>query len=312
MQVLVSGSHGLLGSALLPSLANANHRVIRLVRSRPSPSGSEVLWDPETQAIDEAGLKGVEAVIHLAGESIASGRWTASRRRRIQDSRVNSTRLLCRALSRMSRPPKVLVCASAVGFYGDRGNETLTESSPAGQGFLPVVCQRWEASAEPAVEHGIRVVWLRFGIILSTAGGALARLLPVFRLGLGGRLGSGNQYMSWISIYDAVGIVRTVLEQPLAGPLNAVSPNPVTNREFTATLAGVLRRPAFLPVPATVLRLALGEMADALLLSSARAVPQRLAQAGFEFQDADLVSALRVLVSGGQRKMKEKVHAPLA
>ncbi len=313
MQVLVTGSRGLVGSVLMPALVKDGHAVIRLVRSRPAPSGSEVLWDPAAQTLDSAGLEGLDAVIHLAGEPIATGRWTLQKQSRIHDSRVQGTRLLCRALARMAHPPKIVLCASATGYYGSRGDEWLTEASEPGKGFLAEVCQAWEDAAKPLIQKGSRVVWLRFGMILSPSGGAMGRLLPLFKLGLGGRLGNGRQYMSWVAIDDAVGAILHALTQPLSGPLNVVSPQPVTNQVFTASLAGVLNRPAFFPAPAWALRLALGQMADALLLSSTRVEPKRLQDTAYEFQYPEIETALRSLITGSAVAVRRrKAHAPVA
>jgi hypothetical protein len=244
--------------------------------------------------LDAALVEAPDAFVHLAGENIAAGRWTAARKARIRDSRVKVTRRLCESLARLSQPPKVVVSASAVGYYGDRSDEVLTEESPSGAGFLAQVCREWEAACGPAVQKGIRVVNLRTGMVLSAAGGMLPRILPPFRMGLGGRIGSGRQYMSWIALDDLVGVIVHALtcDRP-AGPVNAVAPNPVTNLEFTRTLGRVLRRPTFFAVPAWAARLAFGEMAGALLLASARVEPARLAASGFVFRYPELEGALR-------------------
>ncbi len=291
MKYLVSGAGGLIGSALVPSLTADGHRVTRL--SRSDGSAGSVRWDPATGATDLPGIEGHDAVVHLAGENIA-GRWTAAKKRRISESRITGTRTLCEALVALERPPRALVCASAIGYYGDRGDEIHTEASPAGTGFLAEVCRRWEDAAAPAAARGIRVVHLRFGVVLSRDGGALARMLTPFRLGLGGRIGDGAQSMSWIAIDDVVGVIRHALtSDDLSGPVNAVSPAPVTNREFTATLARVLSRPAVFPMPAMAARLAFGEMADALLLASARVTPARLLSTSYAFRCTTLEGALR-------------------
>jgi uncharacterized protein (TIGR01777 family) len=236
-------------------------------------------------------------VVHLAGANIAAGRWTPARKAEIRDSRVEGTRSLCQALARLAHPPQVLASASAVGFYGDRGTETLTEESVAGTGFLPGVCQAWEAAAEPATRVGIRVVHLRFGMILSPAGGALRKMLLPFRLGGGGRVGSGAQFVSWIAIDDVLGAIEHVLrEESLHGPVNVVAPESVTNAEFTRSLGRVLRRPTLIPLPAFAARLAFGEMADALLLASARVMPARLRASGYRFRFPELEGALRHLL----------------
>jgi uncharacterized protein (TIGR01777 family) len=299
--VAVTGSTGLVGAALTVALARGGHRVVRLVRSgtaTQAPGEHTVRWDPGRGTIDAAGLEGVDAVVHLAGESIASGRWTAAKRRRIRDSRVGATRVLAEALARLERPPATLVAASAVGYYGDRGDEVLREESAPGGGFLADVCREWEAAAAPAARRGLRVVHMRIGMVLAATGGALAALLPPFRLGLGGPVGSGRQWMSWISLDDLVrAILHALATASLAGPINAVAPAPVTNREFARTLGRVLRRPAVLPLPAVAARLLLGRMADELLLASARVVPARLEAAGFTFGDATLERALRRLLA---------------
>ncbi len=296
MKVLVSGSSGLIGSALLPFLTARDHTVHRLVRSA-RPSQVDVAWDPSAARIDATRLSGIDAAVHLAGESIAGGRWTAQRKARIRDSRVEGTRLLAEALGQSPQPPKVLVCASAVGFYGDRGSEQVDEESASGEGFLAEVCREWEAAAAPAAARGIRVVHLRIGVVLSAAGGALATMLTPFRLGLGGVVGSGDQYMSWIALDDVVGaIYHALITQALSGPVNAVAPTPVTNREFTKTLGRVLSRPTLLPIPAFAARLAFGEMADELLLSSTRVAPTKLQATGYRFRFPELEGALRHLL----------------
>ncbi len=296
MHVLVSGSTGLVGSALVPALTAGGHRVTRLVRPRSTgapPGAGTRPWDPAQGILNAADLEGVDAVVHLSGENIA-GWWTAAKKRRIRDSRVGSTALLAETLARLAAPPRVLVCASAIGYYGDRGAEELREGSGPGTGFLAEVCRAWEAATEPAARRGIRVVNTRFGIVLSAAGGPLAAMLVPFRLGLGGRIGSGAQYMSWIALADAAAALAHVLDsERLAGPVNLVAPGPVTNREFTATLGRVLGRPTLFPVPAFAARLALGEMAEELLLVSERGVPERLLAAGFAFRYPGLEAALR-------------------
>jgi hypothetical protein len=297
VRVAVSGSGGLIGAGVVSALSAAGSEVVRLVRREPAPGEAAVRWVPEKGIADPAGLAGLDAVVHLAGENIASGRWNAARKAAIRESRVKGTRILCDALAGLSRPPKTLVCASAVGYYGDRGTDLLTEESPAGTGFLPEVCREWEAAAAPAAEKGIRVVTLRIGMVLTPKGGALSRMVPPFRAGLGGVLGSGRQYVSWVALDDLQGIVLHALENgDLRGPVNAVAPRPVTNREFTEALGRVLSRPTLFPVPAFALRLAVGEMADALLLASARVVPRRLEETGYRFRCPELHGALRHLL----------------
>ena len=297
MRVAVSGSTGLVGSEVVTVLSAEGHEVVRLVRRAPAPGDKTIRWDPEAGVIDAGGLEGCDAVVHLAGENVGAGRWTVARKAAIRDSRVKGTRLLCDALAGLARPPKTLVCASAVGYYGDRGEEVLTEESPPGAGFLPDVCREWEAASAAAARKGIRVVALRIGRVLSPKGGALARMLPLFRAGLGGVLGSGKQYVSWVALDDLTGIVLHALSRDeLRGPVNAVTPHPVTNRELTEALGKVLSRPTLLPVPSFALRLAVGEMADPLLLASARVAPRRLEETGYRFRFPELRAALRHLL----------------
>lgn len=296
MTILVTGSSGLIGSALIPALTREGHRVIRLVRAEPKPGEAAIRWDPEAGAMETTGLPRLDAVVHLAGENIA-GRWTAGKKTRIRNSRVEGTRLLSESLARLPEPPNVLVCASATGYYGDRGEELLREESAPGSGFLAEVCREWEAAADVAVQRGIRVVHLRFGLVLSPKGGALAKMLLPFRMGMGGIVGSGRQYWSWIALDDAVSAIHHALTtDTLRGPVNVVSPHPVTNREFTRTLGRVLGRPTPFPVPAFAARLAFGEMADALLLASARVEPAKLLATGYRFRHPELEGALRHLL----------------
>ena len=302
MNVLVTGSSGLIGSALVPVLRTGGHRVTRLLRSQARPGENQFRWDPEGGSLDPSSLEGSEAVVHLAGASVA-GRWTEAKKARILDSRVKGTKLLSDALASLERPPKVMVCSSAIGYYGDRGEEELTEESSPGSGFLADVARRWEAACQPAAEAGIRIVNLRTGIVLSPAGGALAKMLTAFRLGAGGRLGSGHQYMSWIALDDVIGAIRHALvTEELSGPVNAVAPNPVTNREFTRTLGKVLGRPTLLSMPAFAARLALGQFAEEGLLAGARVVPARLAQTGYQFRHPELEPALRRLLDRMERR----------
>lgn len=303
MRVAVSGSTGLVGSEVVTALSTAGHEVVRLVRRVPLPGETAVLrWDPVKREVDAARLEEFDAVLHLAGENVGSGRWTAARKAAIRDSRVNGTRFLCDILAGLARPPKTLVCASAIGIYGDRGEDALTEESPAGAGFLPEVCREWEAASAPAARKGIRVVALRIGMVLSPKGGALARMLPLFRAGLGGVIGGGRQYVSWVALDDLPLILLHALQcGDLSGPVNAVAPRPVTNREFTKALGKALSRPTPLPVPAFALRLAVGrEMADALLLASARVLPRRLEETGYPFRYPELPAALRHLLRKGE------------
>ncbi len=291
----------MLGTALRQALAGRAATLMQLVR-RESIAAGQLRWNPAASPAiaDTAPLEGLRASIHLSGASVAGHRWTPAWKREMVVSRVESTRALAVALTRLRQPPKALLVASATGIYGDRGDAILDESAETGKGFLAGLCREWEAAAQPAVEAGIRVVHLRFGVVLGP-GGALAKMLPLFRLGLGGRLGSGRQWMSWISLADAVAAVLFVLDTPgLAGPVNLTAPSPVTNAEFTRALGRALHRPAILPAPAFALRLALGQMADEALLSSARAVPNRLTAAGFRFTHPTVDGALAAALATGR------------
>jgi hypothetical protein len=293
LRFLMSGASGLVGRALVPFLRSQGHEVIRLVRHQPR-AADEIFWDPVKGGLDLARLRQIDAVIHLAGEGIAGGRWTAARRDAIRASRVLGTRTLVEAVDKLRHRPFVFITASATGFYGDGGAQVLREGDRRGNGFLAEVCEAWEREAAVARGYGIRVVKLRTGVVLSPAGGVLAKLLPWFRLGLGGRFGDANAWMSWISIDDLVGaFYHAVLDQRCNGPVNAVAPEPVTNAEFAATLARVLRRPAILPVPKIALKLAFGALADETLLSSARVLPMRLLDAQYRFRHERLEDALR-------------------
>ncbi len=300
MKILVSGSSGLVGSSLVPFLTTGGHEVVRLVRRQSNDGEQEISWDPSSGTIDAAQLDGFDAVIHLAGENIGDGRWTAARKTRLRDSRIQGTRMLCEALASVSNPPKVFVSASAIGIYGDRGGEVLDESSEPGTGFLADLCRDWEAAADPARERGIRVVHPRIGVVLSPAGGALAKMLLPFKLGIGGVIGSGSQYMSWIALDDLVGALHHILgDESLQGPVNCVSPNAVTNREYTKVLGKVLSRPTVLPMPAPAMKLAFGELAKELLLASAHVVPNRLQESNYQFRFPDVEGALRHVLGRG-------------
>jgi uncharacterized protein len=295
MNILISGSTGLIGSELSSFLSRDQHRIIRLVR-RANAGTNEVSWDPDKGILDPQSLERLDAVVHLAGENIASGRWTEKKKQRIRESRINGTRLLAQSLSRLFEPPKVLVSISAVGYYGDRGDELLNEESNPGSGFLPDLCRQWEAATEEVIIRGIRVVIPRVGMVLSPKGGAMERMLPIFRLGLGGRIGSGRQYMSWIALPDLVGIICYAIQTPsLHGPVNSVSPNPVTNIDFSQALGRALSKPAPFALPAFAARFAFGEMANEALLASTRVAPTRLIQSGYKFQFSELDGALRHL-----------------
>jgi uncharacterized protein (TIGR01777 family) len=293
MKVAISGVSGLIGSALRQSLLNDQHDVIPLVRTKHA-AGSH--WNPDEGTIDGESLEGLDVVIHLAGENIAGSRWTEAFKEKVFQSRSRGTATLAKAITQLDRPPALFLSASAVGYFGDRGDEKLTEESPPGVGFLPLVCRAWEDAARPAA-NATRLAIARFGVVLDQNGGALSKMLLPFRLGLGGVVGSGRQYMSWISLVDAVGALRHIIEHDeLDGAIHVVSPNPVTNREFTRTLGQVLHRPTILPLPAFAARLVMGEMADGLLLASTRVLPTRLTQSGFHFQHPELASALQAIL----------------
>lgn len=292
MKILIGGSHGLVGTALIKSLEVQGHEIFRLVRHAPT-SKTEVEWSPDRYSIALARIEGFDAVVNLAGESIAEGRWTDDKKRRIRESRVKGTKLLGDALANLTVPPKAFVCASAIGYYGNRGDELLTETSAAGDDFLAKVCAEWEEATALATEKGIRVVNARFGVILDTNGGALKTMLPPFRMGVGGRIGSGKQWMSWIALDDVVGGIQFALaNDSTKGPINFVAPVPVTNAEFTKTLGKVLSRPTVLPIPAFAIKLLFGEMGEALLLGGQRVAPERLVAEGFEFRYSQLEPAL--------------------
>lgn len=292
LRVAVSGASGLVGSALAAFLTAGGHEVVPIVRSRPR--AGEIGWNPEAGTIDAAALEGLDGVVHLAGENIAAGRWSAERRRRIRDSRVEGTALLARAIAAADAPPKVFVSASAVGYYGSR-DDAIDEGARRGSGFLASVCADWEAAAAPVVARGIRTVFLRFGVVLSPRGGALAKMLPAFLFGAGGPIGSGRQGLSWVSLDDAVGAIHFALgSDRVSGPVNVTAPHPVPQGEFAAMLGRVLRRPAVAPLPAFVVRALFGAMGEETLLASQFAMPRALEAAGFRFRKPDLESALRL------------------
>ncbi len=292
MKVLIAGASGLVGSALIPALEAGGDTITRLVRT--SPGLDEIEWHPNNDQINAAAVEGFDAVINLAGENIAGGRWTDELKRKIHDSRIYGTHLLSETISKLKQKPNVFLCASATGIYGDRGDETLDEQSDSGGGFLAGVCREWEQATEPAAAAGVRTVNLRFGPILAREGGMLAKLLTPFKMGMGGKVGSGKQFVSWVAIEDAVEAIKLALHsEAVRGPLNIVSPNPVTNEIFTKTLGHVLGRPTALAMPAFAVRLAFGEMADEMLLASQKVMPKKLNDLGYEFQQPNLEEALR-------------------
>ncbi len=297
MRILLSGSTGLIGKVTAHHFRKQGHEIIPMVRKKGSAPTKSIFWDPSHNRIDLEQMESFDGVIHLAGENIANQRWSTEKKKRIRTSRVNGTRLIATPLAHLPKKPSFFICASAIGFYGDRREEILTEKSPSGVGFLPEVVSEWEEAATPASKAGIRTVNLRIGVVLSSQGGALRRLLKPFRLGFGGRVGSGKQYMSWVSLDDVVRIIEYCIHHEISGPVNAVAPNPITNQEFTAQLGRILKRPTFFPLPACVARTLLGEMAEALLLSSARVYPERLQQDGFKFSHPTLDIALRDILT---------------
>jgi uncharacterized protein (TIGR01777 family) len=298
MKIVMSGSHGLVGEALSKSLANDGHEIVRLVRR--AASAGEIEWHPNHGRIDAEQLERFDVVVHLAGENIASGRWTEAKKRAIRESRVKGTLLLSESLARLKQPPSLFLSASAIGYYGNRGDELLTEQSAPGDGFLPSVCIEWENATRPAVEKGIRTVLTRFGIILDRNEGALAKMLPPFQMGIGGKVGNGKQWMSWMALDDVVNGLKFLMAEPsVKGAVNFVAPNPVTNAEFTKALGRALSRPTIFPVPAFGARLAFGEMADALLLSGQKVKPGVLQDKNFAFSWPTLAPALKHLLEHG-------------
>jgi uncharacterized protein (TIGR01777 family) len=294
---LLSGSTGLVGSALAHLLTTAGHEVLPMIRGGSVHNRSHPTWNTRQGVLNPEALEGVDAVVHLAGESVSEGRWSRRKKERIRDSRIQGTSRLVQSLARLDDPPRALISASAVGFYGHRNDEVLDEASPRGDGFLAEVSEAWEAAAQKATDSDIRVVNARFGIVLSPAGGALDKMLPLFRLGAGGVLGGGSQWMSWISLDDAISaLLHSLMCEELQGPLNVTAPQPVDNREMTRVLARVLRRPAVARVPSLAARIAFGEMAEEMLLSSSQVLPKRLSESGYEFRHPDLEAALRHLL----------------
>lgn len=299
-QVAISGASGLVGSALGKALQKDGAAVVPISRSNRGKDSETIVWDPNSGLLNPDRLSGVDTVVHLAGESIASGRWNDKQKAKIRDSRVQGTENLVKSMAAISDRPKTFICASAIGYYGDRGDERLTEDAAPGTGFLPEVSLEWEAAADEAIDLGMRVVKVRIGVVLSPKGGALQKMLLPFKLGMGGVVGPGTQYWSWIGLNDLVRVFQFCISNPeISGPVNAVSPEPATNREFTKTLGSVLNRPTIVPLPGFVARVALGEMANDLLLASARVVPERLQQLGFEFQQPSLDSSIRFELKAG-------------
>lgn len=298
MRILISGASGLVGKALIAALRAQGRSVGRLVRPGGARSEGDVAWDPRSATIDLAAMEGADAVVHLSGANIADGRFTSARKAVLRSSRIDTTRVLVDAMAKLQRKPRVFVCASAIGYYGDGGDEVLTESSANGTDFLALLVRDWEAEARRAEINGMRVTRLRFGVIFSRDGGPLPLMLLPFRFGAGGRLGSGRQWMSWVALEDAVEIVcAAIADERFTGAINVVAPNPLRNAEFTRIAANVLHRPGFFVAPAFALRMALGEMADALLLISQRVVPKRLEELGYRFHLPDCESALRAILS---------------
>lgn len=292
-KIAITGASGLIGSGLTAFLKSGGHQVYRLVRNQADSSKKEIFWQPSSKILNPKDLEGMDVVIHLAGENIAASRWTDMQKARIRDSRIETTKFLADTLAKLDNPPRVLISASAIGYYGDRGTEILREESPKGTGFLSEVSQQWEAATQVATERGIRVVHLRNGIVLSPQGGALAKMLLPFKLGIGGQFGNGDQYMSWIAIDDVIGAIYHIMaNEEITGAVNLVSPNPVTNQEFTKILGKVLFRPTIFPLPAFIAKLALGEMANDLLFSSARVHPGKLLANNYNFRHPDLEATL--------------------
>ena len=293
----MSGTTGLVGQALCERLEHDGYEILKMVR-RPVVRDEEIEWDADRGLIDPDRLNGTDAFVHLAGENIAKGRWTATKKKRIRESRVHGTQAVAAALASLAKPPRVLIAASAIGYYGDRGDEWCLEASAPGEGFLSDVCVQWERASQPAADTGIRVVNLRIGVVLSCRGGALKKMLPPFRFGVGGRIGRGTQYWSWLTLDDLVRvIIHCLADESLSGPVNAVSPQPVTNLQFTQALGRALHRPTWFPMPAPVAHIVFGKMGDSLILASTRVQPGKLNECGFSFQHATLEDALQHLIS---------------
>jgi len=297
MTVIVTGASGVIGSTLIPFLTTGGHRVIRLVRNSSELSQDELFWDPLSGSLNTESIENIDAVIHLAGENIGSGRWTQKKKRKIIESRVKGTELVTKKLSSLERPPKVIICASAIGYYGDRGDQILNENDESGSDFISSVCSMWEKAAHPALERNIRTIFLRIGIVLTPLGGALKRLLLPFKLCAGGKIGNGTQYMSWIDMEDVLGSISHILtNKSIDGPVNIVAPTPVTNLEFTKTLGRVMARPTPVTIPSTAVKLAFGEMGKEILLSSTRVMPEKLLKTGYRFNTPYLDTAIRQML----------------
>ncbi len=310
LRIAITGSTGMVGAALTAFLTTGGHEVIEICRRDPGHGNTWIPWSSDDDLPSDERLEGLDAVVHLAGESIAAGRWTAARKKAIHDSRADGTQRLVAGLVKLAKPPRTLISASAIGLYGDRGDACLSENSDGGEGFLADVCRAWETATDPASAAGTRVVNLRIGVVLSASGGALRQSLPVFRAGLGGRIGHGRQWMSWISLDDLLAIVlHCIRTEALVGPVNAVAPNTCTNAEFTKSVAGTLGRPAFLPLPATAARLVMGELADALLLASTRVVPTRLEESNFVFHSPSVHDAIANTLGYGRKREERDLSA---
>jgi len=297
MKILVTGSTGLVGSAVVPFLTTGGHQVVRLMRGTSTTTADQISWNPTQGTIEANKLEGIDAVVHLGGDNIAHGRWTDSKKQLIRDSRVQSTHLLAKTLASLSKPPRVLLSASAIGFYGDRGDEVMTEASSPGSSFLCNVCREWEEATAPAREAGIRVINLRIGVVLTPKGAALKKMLTPFKLGLGGVVGSGRQWWSWVALDDVLrAILFCLSNETVSGPVNCVAPECLTNRDFTKTLGRVIRRPTLFPMPAFIVKTIFGEMGEELLLGSNRIAPNKLLQSGYQFAHPQLEPALRHLL----------------
>ena len=294
MKIAITGTTGLVGSELVPFLQAGGHEVLKMVRNKAQSSPTQVYWNPDTGEIEANKLEGIDAMVHLAGDNVADGNWTPAKKQRIKESRTKGTKLIADTLANLQNPPKTFVSASAIGYYGERGSQTLDETASAGEGFLTDVCKEWEAACKPAKDKGIRTVNMRVGIVLSPKGSALGKMLPIFQLGGGGILGNGKQYMSWIAIDDLIGALYHAINTPsLSGPVNATAPSPATNSEFTKVLGKVLWRPTIAPVPGFGVKMLFGEMGETLLLGSTRVLPKALIDSGYQFLFPDLEGALR-------------------